>query len=69
MEERSHELEGARHAASGYLMRRQAGDVLVLKDDRSRCHRQEAGDHVEGRRFARAVWPDQAEHFSLFHGK
>ena len=54
------DLKGAQHALAEEFVRRQAGNILAAQRDRARCRLVHAGDHVEQRRFARAVRPEQA---------
>ena len=54
-------LEGARNPALGNAARRQVGDVLALERDAPAVGPVEAADHVEQRRLAGAVGPDDRE--------
>jgi hypothetical protein len=52
-------LEGARGADRGGDVRPLAGDLVALQDDRALGGWQDAGDHVERRRLARAIGTDE----------
>ena len=54
-------LERAPDAALGDRVRRLAGDVVAVEDDLARGRLVDAGEHVEERRLAGAVRPDQAD--------
>ena len=54
-------LEGPAHAERGALVDAKARDVVAPEEHMAAVRRVEAGDDVEGRRLARAVWPDHAD--------
>src|ERR1700761_4548125 len=60
-------LEGTRDAKTGDPVRRNLGDVLVLKDQPSGGRRVDAADQVEDRRLAGAVGTDDGEHLARLH--
>src|SRR4029077_2517314 len=53
-------LEGAPDAELGDLVLRQTSDLVAVEQDLARRRRVCAGEHVEERRLAGAVGPDQA---------
>ncbi len=57
--ERLHDLKGARDAAPGEAIWRQAGNVGAVVDDAALARREEPADDGEQRGLARAVRPDQ----------
>ena len=59
MREFVRDLEGAQHAAREQLVRLQPGHILAVEQDVPGGRRKGAGDHVEQRRLAGAVRPDQ----------
>ena len=63
--ERPGDLEGAADPLVDDAVRRSAGDLAPVKADRAGGRRQGAGEQVEDRALARAVWADQAEDFAL----
>ena len=60
-------LERAADAERGDLVLRQPGDVLAVEHDLARRRRVGARQHVEERRLARAVRPDQARDRAARH--
>src|SRR5262249_40681493 len=60
-------LKGAGDAAAGDLVRRRAGDVLVLEDDAPRRALVDAAHQVEDRALAGAVGADDGEDLALLH--
>ncbi len=59
-------LEDHRHAA---LLRREAGDILVVEPHASRARGFEAGDEPQRRGLAAARRPDQHEKFAVGDGE
>ncbi len=52
-------------AAACALVHRLAGDILVVEQDATGSGRNEADDHIERRRLARAVRPEEPDDFAL----
>ena len=61
LREQADVLERARDAALRDLIRLEADDALALEGDAARRRLIDARQHVEGRRLARAVRPDEAD--------
>jgi hypothetical protein len=61
------DLEGARDAAGHHLMRRQSGDDVAVEARLAAVSREEAGQHVEERRLARAVRADDRAQLTATH--
>src|SRR6266511_2796018 len=61
------DLEAPRDARLDALVRRLAGDVVVLEDDLSAVGPQEAAHEIDEAGLARTVGADQGEHFTLVH--
>ena len=60
---------GLKHHARGALVRRQAGDVLVIEQHAPAGRRQKAGNHAQGRGLAAAGGTEQRDQFAFAHGK
>src|SRR6202022_1991561 len=62
-------LEGAGDAERCDDVRRPADQLVpsVVEADAAAARRKDAGDDVEDRRLARAVWPDQPDDLSVVH--
>ena len=59
--EHAHELEGAREAEAGDLVRRHPGDVAPVEADDAGIRRQRAGDQIQRGGLAGAVGAEQAD--------
>ena len=56
-------LEGSRDAGMRDAIRTHAGDVAPQQGNAALGRGIDAGNHVEGSRLARAVWPDERADF------
>ena len=56
-------LERPRHTKAPQLVRGHARHILPVMTDRSLCRRLKPGQHIDQRRLARAIGPDQPRHF------
>ena len=67
--EEPHALKGARDAARGQRVRRQARDVAPGEPDRPAVHAQVTADEIHERRLAGAVRTDEPEHLTGCDGE
>ena len=58
---RAHDLKGAAYATPADLVGREPGDLFACKIDGATIGPENAGNHIEQRGLAGAVWPDDRE--------
>src|SRR6185437_12240279 len=64
-----HDLMRASEPRTGHIIRRHAGDIGAAEHDAPGVRLEHTVDEIEQRRFAGAIWADQAENFVLGDGE
>ncbi|CAI8203323.1 MAG: Uncharacterised protein [SAR116 cluster bacterium] len=62
-------LEGAQQPLAKQFMRRQAGNILAIKQDMAACRGIMTGNHVEQGGLARTIGTNQARNRTGFNGQ
>jgi hypothetical protein len=60
-------LKSPKNAPGGYPIGTQPGDLFVIKEDLSLCRAKVTAVDIDQGGFPRAIRPDDAQYFALFH--